>query len=174
MALDAVPPLGMIVTGGRPIRLMADGTLGLSQRDLGVVHLGRADLPAEGTVTGVAIVGSGDMAWRLPLGDLTVVASDAVAQCFAVIHAQQRDPGQGPVAGFTQFLDDISFERCGVNDVIGADQGLEERKSIMVFGSDDDILNAGVFEDLHPLFGVKLRRIEPRDDLVIFISRNLR
>ena len=99
MALDAVPPLRMPIAWRRAIRLVADRALGLCQRDLAMVDLGRADLPTKRAVTGGTVCRRWNVARRLPHGDLVVVAGNAATDHLAMVHTQQGNPGQGSMTG---------------------------------------------------------------------------
>ena len=77
------------------------------------------------------------------------------------------------MAGLAQLLDDIPLERCVVDDIVLADQGIEEGKAVVVLGGDNHIAHARILEDLGPFIGVKLRWIELGGHLVVFFRRNL-
>ena len=77
------------------------------------------------------------------------------------------------LAGPGELLKHVAVERRGVDDVVGADLGREEREAVVMFRGDDQVLHAGVLGEPHPGVGVELHRVEPRGELLVFTHGDL-
>ena len=77
------------------------------------------------------------------------------------------------VAGIREFLEDITFERGGIHNVVVAGRGLEHRESVVVPRGDGDVAGAGILDGTYPLVGIKARRVKPCRQLGILVAVNL-
>lgn len=76
------------------------------------------------------------------------------------------------VTGRGHLVDDVAMEGR-VHDVIVGLLGVPEAETVHVFGDHDDVAHAGRLRDADPLVGIKLHRIEPPVELIIFRHRHL-
>ena len=57
------------------------------------------------------------------------------------------------------------MKRCGFDDIVVARDGVEHGKTIVVFGGNDYVTHAGIFDGADPSIGVEIGRVKAADDI---------
>ena len=74
---------------------------------------------------------------------------------------------------FGQGLEKVFAIRRRIYNIPVTDRGIEQSKTIMVLGGDDDVLHASVLGHEYPCFRIVIYRVELLGILLIFRYRNL-
>jgi hypothetical protein len=78
-----------------------------------------------------------------------------------------------PIAGLGQLGHDVALEGGGHDVVVGVLR-VEEAEAVVMLARDHDVLHARVTGGPGPLVGVEANRVEPLQELIVGVDRDLR
>ena len=76
------------------------------------------------------------------------------------------------LARIGEFLEHITLEGGGVDDVVVAGSALEHRETVVVARGDGNVAGTGILDGTHPCIGIEARRIEAGWQLGILVTAN--
>ena len=76
------------------------------------------------------------------------------------------------LAGISEFLEHVTLERRGINDIVVTGSTLEHRETVMVSRRYGDVAGAGILDGANPLVGVEARGIKASWQLGILVTVN--
>ena len=105
------------------------------------------------------------------VGQFILVASQRIVQPMPVqVGIVEMQFDAMALAGVGKFLEDVTLEGGGIDDIIVADCTLEHRETVVMARGDGNIAGTGVLDGAHPLVGIKARGIEACRQLGILVA----